>query len=97
MGTSSLATQAELFDDRLVTGQVRLLKVIKEFSPTGRHHEQTAAGMEILAVRFQVFREVGYAGREQGDLHLARSRVLVVGTVFFDYVLFIYLFGHLFS
>ena len=50
--------------------------------------------MEILAVRFQVFREVGDPGGEQCDLHFARSGVLVVGTVFFDYVLFIYLFGH---
>ena len=50
--------------------------------------------MEILAVRFQVFREVGYPGGEQCDLHFARSGILVVGTVFFDYVLFIYLFGH---
>lgn len=50
--------------------------------------------MEILAVRFQVFREVGDPGGEQCDLHFARSGVLVVGTVFFDYVLFVYLFGH---
>ena len=71
MGTSSLATQAELVDDRLVTGQVRLLKVIKELSPAGCHHEQTATGMEILAVRFQVFREMRDPGGEQGNLYLA--------------------------
>ena len=48
--------------------------------------------MEILAVRFQVFRKMSDTGGEQGDLHFTRSGILVVGTVFFDYVLFVYLF-----
>ena len=67
----SLATQAELVDDRLVTGQIRLPEIIKEFSPSGCHHEQAATGMEILAVRFQVFREMRDPGGEQGNLYLA--------------------------
>jgi hypothetical protein len=41
-----------------------------------------------------VFREVSDPGGEKGDLYLARSGILVMGTVFFDYVLFVYLFGH---
>ena len=92
VGTSSLAAQAKLFDDRLVTVQIRFLEVIKKLSPTGRHHQQAATGMEILAVRFQVFRKMSDTGGEQGDLHFTRSGILVVGTVFFDYVLFVYLF-----
>ena len=91
-GILPLAAQAKLLDDRLVTFQIRLLEVIKELSPTGCHHQQSATGMEILAVRFQVFRKMSDTGGEQGDLHFTRSGILVVGTVFFDYVLFVYLF-----
>ena len=91
-GILPLAAQAKLLDDRLVTIQIRLLEVIKELSPTGCHHQQAATGMEILAVRFQVFRKMSDTGGEQGDLHFTRSGILVVGTVFFDYVLFVYLF-----
>lgn len=91
-GILPLAAQAKLLDDRLVTFQIRLLEVIKELSPTGCHHQQAATGMEILAVRFQVFRKMSDTGGEQGDLHFTRSGILVVGTVFFDYVLFVYLF-----
>ena len=91
-GILSLTAQAKLLDDRLVTIQIRLLEVIKELSPTGCHHQQAATGMEILAVRFQVFRKMSDTGGEQGDLHFTRSGILVVGTVFFDYVLFVYLF-----
>ena len=92
MGILPLAAQAKLLNDRLVTVQIRLLEVIKEFSPTGCHHQQAASGMEILAVRFQVFRKMSDTGGEQSDLHFTRSGILVVGTVFFDYVLFVYLF-----
>ena len=91
-GILPLAAQAKLLDDRLVTFQIRLLEVIKELSPTGCHHQQAATGMEILAVRFQVFRKMSDTGGEQGDLHFTRSGILVVGTVIFDYVLFVYLF-----
>ena len=91
-GILPLTAQAKLLDDRLVTIQIRLLEVIKELSPTGCHHQQAATGMEILAVRFQVFRKMSDTGGEQGDLHFTRSGILVVGTVFFDYVLFVYLF-----
>jgi len=91
-GILPLAAQAKLLDNRLVTIQIRLLEVIKELSPTGCHHQQAATGMEILAVRFQVFRKMSDTGGEQGDLHFTRSGILVVGTVFFDYVLFVYLF-----
>ena len=70
-GEVSLATQTKLLDDRLVPFQVCLPEVIQEFSPAGCHHQQAAAGMEILAVRFQVFREVRDTGGEQGDLYLA--------------------------
>ena len=91
-GILPLSAQAKLLDDRLVTFQIRLLEVIKELSPTGCHHQQAATGMEILAVRFQVFRKMSDTGGEQGDLHFTRSGILVVGTVFFDYVLFVYLF-----
>jgi len=69
MGILPLAAQAKLLDDRLVTVQIRLLEVIKEFSPTGCHHQQAASGMEILAVRFQVFRKMSDTGGEQSDLH----------------------------
>ena len=68
-GILPLAAQAKLLDDRLVTFQIRLLEVIKELSPTGCHHQQAATGMEILAVRFQVFRKMSDTGGEQGDLH----------------------------
>jgi len=91
-GILPLTAQAKLLDNRLVTIQIRLLEVIKELSPTGCHHQQAATGMEILAVRFQVFRKMSDTGGEQGDLHFTRSGILVVGTVFFDYVLFVYLF-----
>ena len=91
-GILPLTAQAKLLDDRLVTIQIRLLEIIKELSPTGCHHQQAATGMEILAVRFQVFRKMSDTGGEQGDLHFTRSGILVVGTVFFDYVLFVYLF-----
>ena len=79
-----LLTKTKLLNDSLVTLKFILLQVVEKFSPAGCHHQQSPAGVKVLAVGFKMFRKVGDPGSEQGDLHLAGPGVLVVGTIFFD-------------
>ncbi len=87
-----LLAKFELFNDRLVAIKVVLLEVIQQFSPTGCHHKQASAGVKILAVCFKMFRKMSDSGGKKGNLHFAGPSVLIVGTILFDYVLFVNLF-----
>src|SRR5438093_9682907 len=65
-----LLPDAEAFDHALVTLEVASLEVIEQ-APTLPHQlEQPAAGMVVLAVHLEVFRQVPDAACEERDLDL---------------------------
>ena len=84
-----LAAQFELFEDRGVAIEVGALQVVEQLAATGRHGDQAAAGVEVLAVFPEVLGEVFDARGEQCDLHFGRAGVILVGTELFDDFCFI--------
>lgn len=63
-GIFPLTTQCKLFDNCLIAFQIDLLEIIKKFSSTCCHHQQTTSRMEILTMYFEMFGEVGDASGE---------------------------------
>ena len=82
---SGLLAQTELLQQVVVFGQVFALDVIKQFATTAGHLEETAAAVEILAMRAQVLGQVIDPGREQRDLDVAGAGVGLVSFVGGDY------------
>src|SRR5438552_18035778 len=63
-----LLPDAEAFDHALVTLEVASLEVIEQAPTLPHEHEQPAAGMVVLAVQLEVFRQVPAAAFEESDL-----------------------------
>lgn len=76
---AELLTQVELLEKLVVFGEVFALEVIKQFATTARHLEEAAAAVEVLAMRAQVLGQVIDASREQRDLDVRGTGVLLVG------------------
>ena len=57
-------------------------QIVEELAAPAGHLKEPAAGVEVLAVGPQVLGKVINPGGEQGNLHLARSSILIVGLVF---------------
>ena len=89
-----LATQFQFLDDFLIFLQIVPLQVIKQLSSLAGHFDEAVSGVDILAMGLQVFGEMRDPSREQGDLHLARTGILLVRSIFFYYSFFFYVFGH---
>src|SRR3712207_5066939 len=84
-----LPAQAELSDERPVALHVFVLQVFEQPTPLAYHLEQTAARVIVVLVLAQVLSEVRYSLGEHRDLHLRRPRVVLVGPVLPDDLLFV--------
>lgn len=51
--------------------------------PLTHEHDQATLGSKIVLMRVHVFRQLGYAGGENSDLHLRRAAVSVMTTKIF--------------
>ena len=76
--------KVELGQERVVAVQVRRLQVREELATTIRQHDQTATGVEILAVGAQVLGQVGDAGGDEGDLDFRGAGILGILLVLLD-------------
>ena len=83
-GGSSLAAQAELFDQRLVARLVLLLQIVEEAATQGHHLQKAATGMVILHVALEVLGEIGDALGEDRHLDLRRAGIGRAGGIFLD-------------
>jgi len=73
-----LLTQIELLSDCLITVDVSCVEVIQQTAALADHQEQAATGTMVLLVYLQVFGEMVDALREQGNLHIRRTRIPLV-------------------
>ena len=89
-----LATQFQLLDDLLIFLQIVPLQVVKQLAPLAGHFNEAVSGVVILAVCPQMFGKMRYSSCKQGNLHLARTGILLVRSIFFYYSFFFYVFGH---
>lgn len=76
---SVLATDAELFDQSLITRLFSALEVIQKRTTVVDHLDETAAGILILAVGLEVLCQMLDLLGENGNLNIAGS-----GIVFMD-------------
>ena len=79
-----LSAEVELLDDGLVAPVGVLFEVVEKLTAAARHFEESAAGVEVLAVGPQVLGEVADPCGEQSNLHLTGTCVLVVDLVVFN-------------
>src|SRR3712207_5247306 len=89
LGCRRLPAQAELGNERPVALDVFLLQVLEQPTPLAYQLEQTAARVVVVLVLAQVLGEVRYTPREHRYLHLGRPRVVLVGPVLPDDLLFV--------
>src|ERR1700741_920483 len=70
------ATQAEAFNQALISGQIAILEISEQALALVDQLEQAAAGVVILLVRLEMIGEVIDAGGQQGNLHFRRAGVV---------------------
>src|SRR5512142_2806487 len=79
-----LPAQTESPDDRLIALGAHLMQVCEQPSPLSDHHEQAATARVVVTGRAEMLGEVLDAFREQCDLDLGRTAVLLVAAVGLD-------------
>src|SRR5581483_12019059 len=81
---SASATQTEALDDRAVTADVGLLKVVQEATTLADEEEQATTAVVVVLVLLEVVRQVRDAVRQQRDLDLRRTGAALDGGVLSD-------------
>src|SRR6516162_7747428 len=76
---ASLAAQAKALDQLPVALLILLLQIVQQPAPLADHHQQAAAGMEILLVRLEMIGQVLDALGQQRHLNLRRTRIAFGG------------------
>ena len=75
---TSLAPQAETFDQGLIPRRIVSLEVVEQATTLADQPHQPAPGLMILEVRLEVLGELSDALRQDGDLNLGRAGVAFV-------------------
>jgi hypothetical protein len=83
-----LFPQFQLLGDRLITADVRLMKIIQQASPLSYHHQQTPAGAEIFLVFLQMFTQFINPLSQERNLNVRGARIALVQTEIVDAFLF---------
>ncbi len=83
-----LLLQTERFDKLCIGRRVFALQVFEQAATFCNLFDQTAAGTKVLAVRLQVLGKLLDFGGQNGDLHLWRPGVRVVGAELFNELIF---------
>ena len=73
-----VVADTELLDELAVLLDVALLDVLQHTAALTDEHHEAATGVVVLLVRLQVLGEVADALREDGDLNLGGTGVLIV-------------------
>lgn len=81
-GDLDVVADAELLDELTILKNVTILDVNQQAATFTNEHEQTAAGVVILRVLFEVLGEVADAFGQDRDLNLCTAGVLSVLAVF---------------
>ena len=89
-----LLTDAELGNNRTVALDVVFGHIVQQAAALTNHFEQTLTAVIVLLVHLQVLGELVNALGEDGDLHLRRAGVALVGLVVFDDGCFLILGNH---
>jgi hypothetical protein len=79
-----LPTEFESLYERLVPLFIPALQIVQKAPARTHHLDQPIAGAVILAVDFQMLREVFHPPRQKGDLYLAGTRILLVSLILFS-------------
>src|SRR4029079_4637721 len=79
---------AQPVDELLIPVLIGRLDVIEQPATLADHLEQPSARMVVLAVRLEMFGQIGDALGQDGDLDLWRAGVAGLGRIFLDEILF---------
>ena len=80
--------QLELLGDGLVTVDVGVVEVIQQTAALTDHHQQSPPRTVVLLAVLQVFRQMVDALRQQSNLHIGRTGVLLVQLELFNRLCF---------
>jgi hypothetical protein len=81
---TALAAQTQAFHQGFVTLTVFLAQIIKKTPALTDHHQQTTAGMEILAVGLKMLGKVRDPLGKNGNLHICGTGIAVCDGKFFN-------------
>jgi len=85
---SALLSKAQLIDDHSISIHLVIFKVVEESPPLSHQFQQTPSGVMIPFMDFKMFCEVSDPLTEKSDLNLWRARIVLVGSIFSDDLLF---------
>ena len=83
-----LLSYAKTFDDRTITFDNDVDKVIEDYRSLADHQKQAATGMIVLRVSFKMLCELVDPLCKDSDLHLGRACVALMDCVFCNKILF---------
>ena len=87
-GSLPSAAKFQPLDDFLVFFQILTFQVVEQLTSLAGHFDEAVPGVKILAMGTQVFSKMRDSGCKQGNLHLARSCIFLVRSIFCDYSFF---------
>ena len=87
---SSLLADSELPDDVAVTVRSVRLQVIQKSAAPAHHHEQTAAGREVLFVGLEMLRQFIDATAQDRNLNFGAACIAVMRTILIDDFCFLF-------
>ena len=76
--------QLELLGDGLVTVDVGVVEVIQQPAALTNHHQQSTTGTVVFLAVLQVLRQMVDALRQQSNLHVGRTGILLVQLELFN-------------
>ena len=89
-GLQRLLTDIQFGNDCTIPFDIFFLQVVQQATTLANHLQQTAAGMMVFLVGFQVFGECCNAGGKNRNLYFRRTGVSFVTGMFFDNCLFFF-------
>ena len=94
--TSQLLTNAKLRDNRTVTVDILLNQIVQQITAAANHFQKSSAGMVVIFMGFQMFRQIVDSFCQNCDLDFRRTGVVFMGAVGIDNRLFFFFQQHYF-
>jgi hypothetical protein len=83
-----LTTNTQFLDHRTITFDALAFEIIEQTATLADDLEKATTGVVVFLVSAEMFRQIGDALREEGNLHFRGTRVILMGFEFFNDFLF---------
>lgn len=68
-GKFELSSQTEGFDNGAIPLNILVFDIIEQSPASADQHQKSSSGMVVFGVNLEMFRQIGYAVRNEANLH----------------------------